>query len=227
MQIFSADAASGLGWYSPVYGRHEPATTIRVSHTGSAPVWLVSVFGFNPGNELVDVEMLPLWSEAGVLDQSVAVRMRRAESTDIFVVADERTSAHAVSASTSPKGLAPQSSVPMGERRADSTWRVGEVETDAHMLFYRADLGGDVSRVAMVDGSLVRSSARRKFVLTALREVPDLHVDLGPTHDDLLGGMHARLSGPAFGVKVEVGGLDLPIAVERRSLARPRSQVIR
>jgi hypothetical protein len=183
-------------------------------------MWLVSVFGFNPANELMDVELLPLWSEAGVLDHSVAMRVRRTASTDFFVVADARN----------PTGGSASRSMSSRVQRAgalDSTWRVGEIETDAHMLFYRADLAGDVSRVAMVDGSLVRSSGRTKFLLVAPREVPDLHVDLGREHDDFAAGKQARLSGPVFGVRVEFGGRDLPIAVERRSTARLRDQMIK
>jgi hypothetical protein len=198
LQAFSGDEDAGLGWHAPVYGREEAATTIRVSHAGSAPHWIVSVFGVSATNELTGVEVLPVWAEAGALQHSLGVRITRAETTEIFAIA---------------------------QRQSESTWRVGEIETDAHMLFCRHD-GRQISRVALVDGSRVRASGRRGFAVVLPREMPDVHVDLGvdSSEGSSSDGLEARVSNPAPGARVESGGREVPIALERRAAARPRAR---
>jgi hypothetical protein len=202
LQTFSADPESGLGWTAPVYGRQDPATTLRVSHTGSAPMWVVTVFGFSRANPIERVDTVPVWAEAGALAQSVAVRITRQTSVDLFIVAHRNTDgpAHA------------------GDHER---WRIGEIETDAHLLFYRTDAAGQAARIAMVDGSFVGTSGRRPFVLALPREVPDLHLDLAAIDEAAVS--EARLSGPAFGARVELAGRELPVAIERRSTARLRA----
>jgi uncharacterized heparinase superfamily protein len=213
LQTFSADPETGLGWHAPVYGRQEGATTIRVSHTGSAPIWIVTVFGFNRANPIVDVETIPVWAQAGVLARSIAVRITREASVDLFVVAHQNDEGPA----TRPPEL--QRRRDAGHR--DGRWRIGEIETDAHVLFYRGDGAGQAARLAMVDGSFVGTSGRRRLVLGLPREVPDLHLDLAGTDEATLA--EARLSGPAFGARVELAGREVPVAIERRSTARLRS----
>jgi hypothetical protein len=133
-----------------VYGRVEPSTTLRVRIDFRAPSWIVAVFGINPAGELLDVETVPVWAEAGVLEHSIALRISRAGSTDHVLIA------HSAGA-------------------ADSTWRVGEVETDARVLFWRHESSGRLARLAMVDGSVVRASGR--FRLALPRRTPDLYLD--------------------------------------------------
>src|SRR5438270_552851 len=79
---------------------------------------------------------------------------------------------------------------PAEHGRDAATWRVGEIETDARMLFCRVTSDRPVARVALVDGSLVRTAGRRGFHLALPRVVPDLHLDV--TAD-------ARMAGQAFG----------------------------
>jgi hypothetical protein len=73
----------------------------------------------------------------------------------------------------------------------------------------------------MVDGSFVGTSGRRPFVLALPREVPDLHLDLAAADEASVS--EARLSGPAFGARVELAGRAVPVAIERRSTARLRA----
>ena len=79
------------------------------------------------------------------------------------------------------------------------------------MLFVR--VGGDrpVARLAMVDGSLVRTAGRRGFQLALPRAVPHLHLDFSAD---------ARIAGPAFGARLVVGGLEQSIEPDRRSMPR-------
>lgn len=153
IDAFSADAATGLGWHAPVYGRVEPATTIRIADRGNAPLWILSVFGLDPDNLIVDVESVPVWAEAGALIRASSVRIVRAASIEYFLVAE-------------PSG------------QTDGLWRIGEIETDARMLFCRMSEHGHLTRVALVDGSRVRVTGRRRVQLALPRQVPDLHLDL-------------------------------------------------
>jgi hypothetical protein len=197
VECFSADAATGLGWHAPVYGRLEPATTVRITHRGAAPMWIVSVFGLNADNAVMDVEALPVWAEAGVLGHSTALRIRRDTSLDYLVIAEPTRAA------------------------VSDTWRVAEFETDARMLFCRVTADQHVTRVAMVDGSVVRSSARRALQLALPAAVSDLHLDMsGIRTSEPFEYARARIAGPSFGATLFVAGIERPIASERRGAPR-------
>jgi hypothetical protein len=152
IERFEGDADAGLGWHSPVYGRVEPATTLRLSVRGAAPCCMASVFDFNLTDPIRRVEWQPVWAEAGILAHGAALRIDRDGSSHHLLVAEP------VSAD------------------ADGTWRVGEFETDARML-YAAASGGVVTRLALVDGSIVRGVGRRSIGLSLGRMVPALFVD--------------------------------------------------
>jgi hypothetical protein len=186
IETFSADTATGLGWYSPAYGRLEPTRAIRITRQDEAPFWIVTVFDVNKENPAVEVDSVPAWAEAGALAHSLAIRVAREASTDYLLIAD-----------------------PAGE---PSTWRIAEFETDARMLFCRTYHERRVTRLALVDGSLVRSSGRRGLQLVLPRIAPDLHLDLSG---------EARIAGPAFGARLVVSGRECEVIPERR--AAPRS----
>jgi hypothetical protein len=190
---------SGVGWHAPVYGRIEPTSTLVVSDSGNTPLWVVTVFGMNPANEVLVVEQIPVWAHAGVLARGVGVRIARAHSVDLFGLA-----APAVPAARG------------GPAQHGQTWRFAGYETDARMLFCRAT--DSVSRLALVDGSLVRSADRHALNVQLPREAPDLHLDFSRRRGTQ--PVAARVGGQAFGALVQFGGRELPVAVERRALAR-------
>jgi hypothetical protein len=134
IERFEADPHTGLGWQAPVYGAVEPATSLRVSHCEPLPFWMVSVFGLTRANAVVEVEFLPVSADAGVLKHSLALRIVRHESTDVVVFAEPN----------------------QGHPRA--TWRAGDIETDARVLFGR-ERGDKLGDVVMLDGSRVRAHA--------------------------------------------------------------------
>src|SRR5206468_2538875 len=107
--------------------------------SGQLPIWIVSVFGLDPRNPVLTVDPTPIWAQAGALERGVAVRIARSHSTDIVGIGAAATS---------------QASTPPGPVR----WRLSGYETDARVLFCRTS--DAVSRVAIVDGSFVRSSDR-------------------------------------------------------------------
>jgi hypothetical protein len=191
----------------------EPAATIRIAHKGASPLWVVSVFGVNADNSVLEVEMLPVWAEAGVLGHSMALRIIRQVSIDYLLIAEPIADPAPADEDNG------QDSAPAP--REGNTWRVGEFETDARMLFCRVAADRRITRIALVDGSLVRSSSFHGLQLTLPRAVPDLHVDLsGVDPSDLFDHAHARMVGPAFGATLVVGGVECPIAGERRAAPR-------
>jgi hypothetical protein len=143
----------GLGWVSPAYGVVRPSTTLRVRLRAPAPFVVASVFDLNPSNPVEDVESLPVWSEAGMVAQSCGLKIARRESTEyVMFVEPADPSAH-------------------------GCWRLAEFETDARMLYHRVDPGGRVTRLALADGSYVRSAGRRAFAVALGRSVPALMID--------------------------------------------------
>jgi hypothetical protein len=165
LESFSADASTGLGWHSPVYGRVERATTLRVTRRQTTPLWMVSVFALRPENAVAGVEWLPVGApSAGANAQAVAIRIPRAVSTDYLLIAEP-------AAATEPDHDA-----------ARVTRRIGDLETDARMLFYRVTPGRVISRVALADGSTVRTTEGRGFQLDLHRLAPDYFADFRTTN---------------------------------------------
>jgi hypothetical protein len=186
VDVVVGDSSSGLGWYSPAYGRVDRSTTVRIRHGAAAPFWMMSVFDLNPQNPVATVESVPVWAEAGTTAHTAALRITRAASVD-YVLLVELAAAHG------------------------ATWRVGEFETDARLLFCRVTGDRPVARIALVDGSVVRTVGRRGLQLVLPGVVPDLHVDFSAA---------ARVAGRASGARLVVGGREQPIAVDRRAAPR-------
>jgi hypothetical protein len=170
----------------------------------------VSVFDLNPHNAVADVDWMPVWAEAGTMAHATAIRIARAASVDYLLFADPTKTTTAENAETAKQDPVSAHSAGTAVRRGQ-TWRVGEIETDARMLFCRVVGDRPVSRLAMVDGSLVRTPGRRGFQLALPSAVPDLHLDF--TAD-------ARVAGPSFGARLVVGGRELPIELDRRAAPR-------
>jgi hypothetical protein len=193
VELFAGDDG-GLGWHAPIYGRLEPSAAVRISCSGPAPLWIATVFGLNAANPIADVETLPVWAEAGVLAHSLALRITRPAGTDYVMLAEPAADVTA--------GLA-------------QSWRLAEFETDAAMMFCRTDTDGRLTRAALVDGARLRCAGGARVTMALPAAAPDLHLDLF--------GDEARLSGPSRGARVVVGAEPIPVAVERRSIARGRA----
>ena len=56
-----------------------------------------------------------------------------------------------------------------------TTWRLGEFETNARVLFCRKE-NGRVAGLAMVDGSTVRTHGPRRFAVSLPEAAPDFFV---------------------------------------------------
>jgi hypothetical protein len=125
IERFEADPVTGLGWHAPSYGRIEPSTTIRATHESSTPFWIISAFGLRPANPIVAGSLLPVISAAGDPAGAVAVEIVRKASRDLLVIADPIDAA---------------------------SWRVGELEASARVLFHRSSAAGSFVTRVVVDG---------------------------------------------------------------------------
>ena len=128
----------------------------RGTHTAACH-W--HVFDVRAENPVVDVSWLPVWSKAGVLERAAALCISRAASTDYLLIAEP-----VAAAAASPAA-------------GRITWRLGDLETDARMLFYSATAERRVSRLALVDGSIVRVAGSRGFLLDLHDVAPDYFAD--------------------------------------------------
>ncbi|HEX7940901.1 MAG TPA: alginate lyase family protein, partial [Gemmatimonadaceae bacterium] len=118
-----------VGWHSPVYGRLERTSTLRVFAADDLPIWMVTVFNLAPDNELLAVEPVQVRAPAQLLARCYGVRISRAQSVDLFGVMTAGPSRDS------------------GEARRP-IWQIGSYETDARMLLCRVGSGG--SPVAVV-----------------------------------------------------------------------------
>jgi Heparinase II/III-like protein/Heparinase II/III N-terminus len=69
VETFCGDETTGLGWFSPVYGRLEKTTALRVTDTRDGPIRMAAAFGLDPTNQIVDV--------AWISDTTLRIRRQR------------------------------------------------------------------------------------------------------------------------------------------------------
>jgi hypothetical protein len=178
IETFHGDRESGLGWYSPAYGHLEPASTIRLTHAATGPFWMASVFDLSAGNRIEDVEWLPVSSTSCTLAHAAMLRISRAGSIDHVLWAEPSSSGGGPSELTWNLEFGMRQRKPGDAADTPATWRGGEIETDARMLFSRVDGSGRLTRLDLVEGSVVRDVEGRVHV--ALPEpVPVWNVELG------------------------------------------------
>ena len=123
------------------------------THSGAAPFWMVSVFGLDASNAGRRRRLVPVWAEAGALAHARRRSASRAPTSVDHVLFVRRAA-------------------PTGADEPRATWRVGEVETDARMLFCPHEDRPDAS--ALVDGSLV---GRRRPAPAARAAATGSHAD--------------------------------------------------
>ena len=173
VDAFTGDRRTGLGWCSPAYGRLDRTTTVRIAHGGPAPFWMMSVFDLDPDNPVAAVDWVPVWTEAGAVAHAAAVRITRAASVDHVLFAEPAGS------DAAPPVHAPDCAA---THAVTHRVRVGDVETNARMLFYRSTPERPMTRVALVDGSLARAAGRRGFDVSLPKAVPAFFSDQTANH---------------------------------------------
>jgi Heparinase II/III-like protein/Heparinase II/III N-terminus len=170
MDAFRGDRAAGLGVYSPVYGQLAPSTTIRVSHSATGPFWMAGVFDLCRYEPVNEVEWLRVSPAAAAPAHAAMLRIGRADSVDYVMFAEP------LPAGTPGRVEAASATSP------SPIWRAGDLETDARMLFARIDRAGCLTRLGLVDGSVVRDAAGRTHVALPER-APDWHLDQVPDYE--------------------------------------------
>ena len=156
LEVLGPGDASGLGRVSPLYGRVEPATTIRSRVVRRAPVVLATVVGcgdppHGPAARITDV----LSERTGAA--ALAVTASDSGRTDVALFAGEATDVRTVI---------------FDGRHGRS------VTTDARMLYARVDGAGHLVRLALVDGSMARFEGACPVTVRALAPVRDVDVAL-------------------------------------------------
>jgi uncharacterized heparinase superfamily protein len=136
LEHFVADSGLGLGWLSPVYGRIEPGSTLRIAQTVAAPAWSLSIFSMKTNNPVSGVECLTPGDDARGCDVwppkrlGCGVRIVRERSIDYALVVEP-------AAAGAPKIAA-----------------FDEISTDARACFCRV-VQGHVTDVSLVGGAQV------------------------------------------------------------------------
>jgi hypothetical protein len=153
IEAFTADQQAGLGWHSPAYGRVEPATTLRIARQGVLPMSVLTVIELSAGNPLRAVTAEPMSRLDGGPVHAAGFRIVRESTVDYMLISEPAA----------------------GSRQPLK--RIGALETDARMLFYRSSAGESVCRMAFVDGSLVRTVGGSPH-LEAPRVLPHYFADL-------------------------------------------------
>ena len=146
LEAFSGSTQGAwLGWHAPVYGRVEPASTVRIGLNGPAPTWILSVFGLDADNPVRSVELVPV-TVLKTLEHPLAVRVSRAQSTDVLVIAG------------STRLSAVENQHPAGAASDGPAWRVAGLESDAQVLFARTAPGSVYPAVVIVPAAEHRSA---------------------------------------------------------------------
>jgi hypothetical protein len=153
VETFVADQQTGLGWHSPLYGRLVPSTTLRITAGGETPFWIVTVLGLDARNGVRTAEWRPVVEvHPRTIAHAVGIRIIRDLSVDDVLIAE---------AVDAVRG---------------ATCRSGTIETDAHLLFWRAASRQQPPKVALVDGSFVRATGSEPQVALPAR-VSDFHME--------------------------------------------------
>lgn len=152
LEAVHADPETGLGWYSPVYGRVEATHTLRAARDARTPCWVVTAIDLDRQNPITRVDTVPIWAEAGAIAHGTAVRIARGASIDYVMVVEP----HAT---------------------ASGSWRVAEFETDARLFYCRTERERHLTRLAFVDGTFVKTG-RGGQQITLPAVAPDYHLEL-------------------------------------------------
>ncbi len=217
-QLFCADAA-GLGWYSPVYGRIEPLTTVRLTSEATAPAWLCTAFGLDETNPVTSMSPLAARDHAAAGD-GAGFRIHRARTVDDVVFRPWR-------GPRPPDTDAPPTADGRSER--PPAWRHGDYASDARLLFCRRDRTDYVHRIVLVDGQHATVDSGAPVEVDCAQPVRAMHIafaGFGSSRADVAPSAHhtARASGTAHGVRLRVASRSLGVAPERRTHNRATAE---
>jgi hypothetical protein len=80
IETFAGDEATGLGWYSPVYGRLERATTVRVTDRRDNGFRMAAVLSLDAANPIAEI--------AWIADTTLRITRKRSADEVAFAQTD-------------------------------------------------------------------------------------------------------------------------------------------
>jgi hypothetical protein len=166
VECFRGDP-EGLGWWSPVYGRLEPALTLRLAADIAGPTTLVTVIAASELPAALDVAPL----EFDIQDQAGTDSSSRAWHVAAVSVAG-RDDRHVVAFATAVH--AGRTTAPV--YRVETEF--GTLVSDAHVTFLRLSARGEPVSIVIVDGMGVRWTGPGAFAIDLPSPAEDLHLDL-------------------------------------------------
>jgi hypothetical protein len=141
------DEQSGLGWYSPIYGRRIPTSTARITHDDAAPfsmVWWIGDGAAMPSLERLDVD-------CDWMANSIALRVRQRDQEWTTVLRPGET--------------------PQRDGRSCSS---GDYHSDGRVFHYGMR-GGALRTVSLADASQLLSLRDGLISIVSDTHVEDLH----------------------------------------------------
>jgi hypothetical protein len=165
LDVFHADAASGLGWTAPVYGRVVPAATIRAHADHAAPFWIVTTIDATGSHDEGAAARLDVLA-AGDGGDPIAVRTTRGNVSEVTLCRAEALH------ETITTGLDPR------HERA--------ITTDARLVHARVREPGRIERLYLVDATVFRFDGVEPLTLTAASRIPDLAVTIPANGEPVL-----------------------------------------
>jgi Heparinase II/III-like protein/Heparinase II/III N-terminus len=140
------DGEPGLGWIAPAYGRVVPSTTLRLVRRGAAPFTLVTVV--IEATERPSVEALTVRYDSAVDGTAAALRLVTGDVNDTVVFGS----------------TTPGNDVRPGMPSVRRCVAAGHLESDAALLWCRTHASQPHTHIAIVDGSVVRTTDGRDLV---------------------------------------------------------------
>lgn len=147
----------GLGWYAPVYGRVEPAPTLRTSRDGSAPFSIVTAIVAADCPTALSIEPQAAVSDAPDGWHRTAALVTSGDAVWLVAFATRLPDA----------GHAPVDMLPLAASHERASCRIasalGDLSTDARVAAMRCSKDGDVRSLTLIDGSAAAWNGRAPF----------------------------------------------------------------
>jgi len=171
--LTQGDEESGLGWYSPIYGRRIPTSTARIRHDGAAPFSMVWWIG--DGTAMPSLERLNV--DCDWMANTIALRLRQGDQAWTTVLRPGET-----------------------RQRDGRSCSSGDFNSDGRVLQYGMR-DGTLRTVGLTDVSQLLSLRDGLVSIVSETHVDDLHCRIDGEYLDLCAGRppsDLRLEGSAL-----------------------------
>jgi hypothetical protein len=177
--VFRGDP-DGLGWCAPVYGRLVPATTLRATTRGPAPLSVVTAFAVSRSPVDLAIESLPVAVERrdGWHRTAAAVTVERAVWLILFATPfDGTVQSDGTDAAGPMLPTAFGERLPPGRRaRSRTAYGGAALATDARVAVLRLSRRHEPLALALVEATYAAWSGPAPFTLVPARVPQDMHL---------------------------------------------------